>query len=106
VIIDETEAEFQARVTELAEANGWQWMHIGRIGKYSPNGAKGTLGKGWPDLVLTKPKRLVFAELKTMRGKPPTPEQQLVMAHLALTHAEVYTWRPSDWSLILQVLCS
>lgn len=43
-----TEAEFQKQVLDLALSLGWQWMHIGRVGKYTANGAKGTLGTGWP----------------------------------------------------------
>ena len=102
IVIPESESAFQKRVTDLAEELGWEWMHIGRVGKYVPNGAKGTLGSGWPDLTLIKGSRLVFAELKADSGAL-TVTQQLVMGRLALV-AETYVWRPSDWPQILHVL--
>lgn len=104
LIIPETEAEFQKRVTDLAESFGWQWMHIGRVGKYVPNGAKGTLGKGWPDLVLTHPgEGVLFVELK-VDGQFLSNDQQAVMQSLQAAHQRTDVWRPVDWPLILQVL--
>lgn len=103
-IADESESVFQRRVTELAEQHGWEWMHVGRVGKYAPNGAKGTLGIGWPDLTLLRGDTLVFAELKAQKAPPPTVSQQLVLARLGETGAGVFVWRPSDWPLILDVL--
>ena len=103
ILIDETEAAFQARLIEYAISRGWEWMHIGRTGKYSPNGAKGTLGTGWPDLTLVRGTRLIFAELKSQRAPIPGPEQQKVLLILS-DAAEVYHWRPSDWPMILEVL--
>ena len=99
-----TEAEFQAQVVNLAESFGWQWMHIGRTGKHVANGAKGTLGRGWPDLTLVRSGRLIFAELKAQQA-PPIPEhQRTVLNHLADAGAECHVWRPSDLPLILEVL--
>lgn len=102
--IDVTEAQFQAQVIELATANGWQWMHVERMGdrKGWRTPTKGTL-RWWPDLTLCRNDRLVFAELKADR-KLPKAEQLDVLRYLDAAGAEVYIWRPQDWNLILEVL--
>jgi hypothetical protein len=66
---------------------------------------------GFPDLCLVRPAsatqsgRLIFAELKSARGKV-TREQQLwlsLLAHL-VPGIEVALWRPADWSAIQALL--
>jgi hypothetical protein len=54
---------------------------------------------GFPDLVLVKPPRLIFAELKA-EGKNPTPEQEVWLRALEKLwpHVEVQVWRPSNWA--------
>jgi hypothetical protein len=104
-----TESEFQRQVVQLAENNGWDWMHIGRVGKHAANGAKGTLGTGWPDLVLVRGHRLIFAELKAESAPLPSTEQRKVLQVLwglmeGIPEIGVYVWRPSDLPLILEVL--
>ena len=100
-----TESQFQAQVVTLAESLGWEWMHVGRTGKYNANGAKGTLGTGWPDLTLVRGNRILFVELKAEKKKT-TPAQDRVMLILDQLWAgdAVHIWRPSDWNLILEVL--
>lgn len=98
-----TEAQFQKQVLELAETLGWHWMHIGRVGKYTANGAKGTLGTGWPDLVLIRRTTTVYAELKAQTGFL-SEEQRKVHRVLADTTPHVYVWRPSDLPQIVGVL--
>ena len=63
-----TESEWQQQVLKSAHQLGWQSMHIGRTGKHQAVGAKGTMGTGWPDLVLVKGGRIIFAELKGAEG--------------------------------------
>ena len=65
----------------------------------------GPLGKGWPDLVLAKPGRLIFAELKSDTGKA-SPEQDDVLGALTVAGAEAYIWRPKDIDLIVEILRS
>ena len=101
--IPQTEAEFQKVVTDYAEKQGWHWMHIGRVGKYAANGAKGTLGRGWPDLLLVRGRRLIFAELKAQNGELPQ-HQRDVLAVLHAVSGEAYVWRPSDLPFILEEL--
>ena len=62
--------------------------------------------KGFPDLVLVRGARLIFAELKAGR-KPceslPTPEQKAWLDALRLV-AETYLWTPKDWKTIEEIL--
>lgn len=101
--IQMTEAEFQRRLVQHAESLGWEWMHIGRTGKHVANGAKGTLGPGWPDLLLVRGDRMVIAELKAEKAPPPTVTQQLVLGVLGGA-VETFVWRPSQLNLILEIL--
>lgn len=103
----QSEAQFMAAVTQLAAIRGWSWMHIrpglNERGRYRTP-VSGALGSGWPDLVLVRTGRLIFAELKAQKGKV-TGLQQTVLGVLgAIPCAEVYVWRPSDWELILETL--
>lgn len=97
-----TESAFQRQVTDLAESLGWQWMHIGRVGKYAANGAKGTLGTGWPDLVLIRRGTTIYAELKV--GGTLTEAQKAVHRVLGDASPHVYVWRPTDLPQIVGVL--
>lgn len=103
LLIPQTEAEFQRVVTDYAELRGWDWMHIGRTGKYVANGAKGTLGKGWPDLLLVRGRRMVIAELKAQKSDPVPEHQKRVLQRLSEA-AETHIWRPSDLPFILEEL--
>jgi len=102
-IIELSEAEFQQQVTRLAENLGWHWMHVKTTGKGQHFPIRGTLGKGWPDLVLVKDGRLIFAELKNQRGDL-TETQQKVLHLLGYTGAEIYVWRPSMFAEITEIL--
>jgi len=92
-----TEKHFRQQIIDLARLYGWKcyfsWTSI-----HSP--------RGFPDLCLCKPPRLVFAELKTMaKTSQPSPEQIECLNVLADTpQCEVFLWRPSDWDVIQEVL--
>jgi hypothetical protein len=60
--------------------------------------------KGWPDLALVRPPRLVLAELKREKGK--VTENQAFWLDLLRQCAgvEVFIWRPSDWPEVQEVL--
>jgi len=99
-----TEAQHQEAVIDLARACGWLVYHT-----LNSRGSE----SGFPDLVLVRGARLVFAELKSERGKV-KPDQQVWLDALAVVKGsydetvedivEVYLWRPSDWREIEQVL--
>lgn len=92
-----TERDLLAAVRRLAAALSWRAYHTHRS-QHSP--------AGFPDLTLVRDGRLVFAELKTERGKT-TPEQDAWLEDLGLVEVNtsdhrgysdvaVYLWRPSD----------
>jgi hypothetical protein len=89
-----TEGAFRQQVLDLARLTGWRcyftWASL-----HSP--------AGFPDLCLVRRGRLVFAELKSERGKA-TPEQQGWLIDVANAAAESYLWRPGDWPEVEKVL--
>lgn len=58
---------------------------------------------GFPDLVIVGKAGVVFAELKTSRGKV-SIYQQAWWEDLTKAGAEAYIWRPEDWDTIQTVL--
>lgn len=99
-----TEAQFLRQVTELAEIRGWQWLHLrpGMTRDSWRTPISGPLGKGWPDLVLVRGERIIFAELKR-DGAKTTPEQDAVLKVLRAA-GPAFVWRPEDWPEIEAVL--
>ena len=86
-------------VVEMARRLGWLVYHTFDSRKSAA---------GFPDLVLTeeeeKGDRLIFAELKSDKGKVSTSQRAW---HEALVHTgkcEVYIWRPLDMDLIERIL--
>lgn len=99
-----TEREWQEQVTDLAALLGWEWMHLraARTARGWRTPVSGTIGTGFPDLVLSR-ERLVLVELKSDHGRL-SPEQRAVHQALGRAGAEVYVWRPGDWDRIVEVL--
>lgn len=89
------EAAFQATIIQLAQYHGWRTYHT--------HDSRHSAG-GFPDLVLVRSPRLIFAELKTEKGKV-SEEQMKWLNELEGTSTEVYLWRPSNWDEIQEVLC-
>jgi hypothetical protein len=103
-----TEKQWQDTVTGLATRLGWRWYHspdnrpvTARSGKRYVQDIKA----GFPDLVLTRGPRLVFAELKRQgpAGKV-SDEQHAWLLALAYAGAETYVWRPGDLTTVRTVL--
>jgi hypothetical protein len=101
------EREFQRQVTGLAELLGWDWAHwrpaMTKRGWRTP--VSGTIGEGMVDLLLVRGRdqRIVFAELKSERGRL-TGRQQQVVDLLRDCGLLVCVWRPSDIDEIAAVL--
>lgn len=89
-----TEAQWQSEVLRLARRFGWRTYHT-RVSFGS--------AKGFPDLVLIKPPRLVFAELKSDGGAI-KPEQQEWITDLEVSGVEAYLWRPRDIERVVAIL--
>lgn len=105
-VADILEKEFQAQVVELAHILGWDVLHVRRsIGNRAGKQAYQTTTsiKGWPDLFMWKPGRVVAAELKRQKGRL-TEEQADVIRSLTAAGIQCEVWRPSDWDRIKEVL--
>jgi len=105
-----TEKELDAAVAKLCRLYGWRRYHTYRS-KHSP--------AGFPDLVLVKPPRLIFAELKSDDGKLSAEQAEWLtdlraVARLVYDAAtcgagspvdmSVETWRPRDLEEIARAL--
>ena len=87
------EVTLQNKVIKLARERGY-WVY------HTPDSRRVT-SKGFPDLVLLHPgtQRLIFAELKSDKGRA-TPEQKEWLAALPNS----YLWRPEDLPTIEEIL--
>ena len=100
-----TEDEFARQVIELAQYTGWRVAHFrparvtikGRETWRTPVQADGA---GFPDLVLARKGRLIFAELKADKAQPTSEQTAWYEALEETGKCEVYEWRPSQWELI------
>jgi hypothetical protein len=101
-----TERELQKGVIDCARLFGWRVAHFRPAqtarGWRTPVEADGA---GFPDLVLVRDGRLIFAELKSGTGKLGDAQQvwldalELVnTAHVCGPCIEVYVWKPDDWT--------
>ncbi len=91
-----TEAEFQQQVIDLFTMCGWSLIyHTHDSRRSSP---------GFPDLVMARAPRVIFAECKSEEGKL-TSEQAKWLWELGACPdpVEVYCWRPSQWGEIESV---
>ena len=106
---DMLEKEFQTRVIEWAQGRGWLVAHfmysavLRRDGSVTYRTAVAADGKGFPDLVLVRGDRLLFAELKSAKGRV-RPDQDRWLLALTGTLASVFIWRPEQWDEIAEVL--
>lgn len=102
-----TEAEFMGQILDLASLLGWESVHFrgAWTGKGYRTPVQGSMGKGWPDLVLVRPRdrRLIFAELKAANGRL-SPEQERVLNILGSAGHEIHVWFPVDFDRIAETL--
>jgi hypothetical protein len=91
-----TERDLREQVRDLCNLTGWK-MYFSWTSIHSP--------RGFPDLVLANPEkqRVIFAELKSEKGKV-TPEQQEWLDVLKQCGAEVFVWHPEDFEEIVRLL--
>ena len=89
------EKDFQAAVIDLARLFGWRpfwtWRSIN-----SPEGE--------PDLRLVRPPRVIFAELKTEKGRLTAFQRSAGELLMLCPGIEYYLFRPRDWNEIVEVL--
>ncbi|HXN62318.1 MAG TPA: hypothetical protein VN886_17875 [Acidimicrobiales bacterium] len=91
-----TEVELQDLVIELAHLFGWRVAHFRPARTVDGwRTAVAADGADWPDLTLVRD-RIVFAELKSSRGKLHF-QQRVWRDALTGAGAEHYLWSPADW---------
>ncbi len=90
-----SERDFQRQVLDLAKILGWHAYHP-MLSKWSE--------RGWPDLALCRPPRLLFAELKTERGRTSDHQDRWLALLGACPGVEVFLWRPSDLDRVAETL--
>jgi hypothetical protein len=98
------ESEFQKLVIDFAHLHRWRVAHfrpsLSRSGRWHT--AVQADGTGFPDLVLVRAGRVVFAELKVRPNKP--SREQCEWLDSLKTATETYLWYPEDWDTIQEVL--
>lgn len=94
-----TENQLQKAVIEMARYLGWRVAHFRpaqtQTGRWV-TAVEGD-GKGFPDLVLVRPPRIIFAELKSEKGRK-SLDQEIWLGYLSrCPGVEVAVWRPTHW---------
>ena len=105
-----TEEQFQSQVIELARYSGWKCAHFRGVRIQRKNGTVyyqtpvQADGAGFPDLVLLRPPRIIYAELKSDKGRASPEQDEWLRALAECSGNEVYLWRPRDLDEIENVL--
>jgi hypothetical protein len=95
------EREWQKHVMEIATQLGWLYYHA--PDNKPVNGRVQNITAGFPDLVLVKAPRIVYAELKRETGKL-SPAQEKWLYLLKACGQEAYVWRPSNLNDVIATL--
>jgi hypothetical protein len=90
-----TEKQWLAQVVDLAKLFGWATYHPW-LSIHSP--------RGWPDLALVRPPRLVLVELKTDKGRTSPAQDAWLELLRQVPGVEVFVWRPADIEQVAGVL--
>lgn len=90
-----TEENLREQVRDLCKLFGWKF-HFSWTGIHSP--------RGMPDLILVKPPRIIFAELKTEKGKVSTYQREWLDILDECPGCEIYLWRSGDIEDIARIL--
>ena len=86
-----SEKDFQQEVRQIARLYGWA-DYCAYNSRHSP--------AGWPDLTLLRPPHLIFAELKTDRGRLQPPQKRTIDLLQQCQHIQTFVWRPDDYPQI------
>ena len=90
-----SEKDFMESIVQLARQTGWMVYHT-----YDSRRSEA----GFPDLVMTKHKRLVIAEIKTEKGKTSPAQDKWLETLRTARGVKEKLWRPSDWPEIERTL--
>ena len=104
------EKDFQKQVIDTARLLGWKVAHFRGVRIQRKNGSvyyqtpvQGD-GAGFPDCVLVKDGRLIFAELKLAKGKLTEQQGEWLSMLAEVPNVEVYLWKPSEFDKIVEIL--
>jgi len=102
-----SERDFQEQIIQLAKLHGWM-VHAERSARTKDGWRTAIQGDpGFPDLVLAREGVVIYAELKSEKGKVAAGQQAWRWALGAgRLKANVYVWRPSDWAQIERALAA
>lgn len=102
-----TEKQLQNAVLEMAKRLGWRTAHFGNTVKIVKRGAgyktiPDKAAAGFPDLVMVRPPRIIFVELKDHSGQLSDLQTEWIQdlmrcAKEGVEEVEAYIWRPNDW---------
>lgn len=89
-----TEKELQQAVVELAQYFRWKTYHTFDSRRSDP---------GFPDLVMVRNDRMIFAELKSSTGRVSTAQTDWLAAIEIVESCTAglvrcFVWRPEDWA--------
>jgi hypothetical protein len=90
-----TKREWTRLVKDTADQFGWERYHTHRS-DFSP--------AGYPDETLCRPPRLVFAELKSDKGKVSPAQLHWLDLLAQVPGVEAYLWRPADFDHMVRIL--
>ncbi|HSS11797.1 MAG TPA: VRR-NUC domain-containing protein [Acidimicrobiales bacterium] len=90
-----TEKQWMAQVVDLARILHWETYHAW-LSIHSP--------RGWPDLAIVRPPRLILAELKGEKGKLTAAQVHWLELLSQCPGVEVFVWRPTDLDNVTRVL--
>lgn len=100
-----SEADWQITVIDMAHTFGWLVHHsrpaYNRSGKMSTP-IQGDAGL--PDLILVRPPRIIFAELKRVTGRVSPTQQRWLDSLVPCPGVEVYLWTPADADQVEELL--
>lgn len=90
-----SERQWREAIVNFAEWNGWK-VYWTWNSQHSP--------AGFPDLVLVRGDRCIFAELKAERGQVAAKQREWADVLSCCSSVEYYLWRPSDEDLVWELL--
>ena len=98
------EKDWQRRVIELAKLFGYRIYHHrpAMVGKRIVTALEGDAGL--PDLLLCRPPRLIFAELKVGRNVLSEGQVEWLAWLRGVPNVESYVWRPEQWEDVIEIL--
>ena len=90
-----TEQAFQETVVQAAEMFGWWHYHVADSRRSRP---------GFPDLVLIKPPKVIFLEVKREKGRLTVAQADVLAMLEDCSEVQAAVVRPSDWAQVVEWL--